>query len=324
MSVTEVITTEYLVAAAPYLIGFEPKESFVIMWFNDNDQLGLTQRSDIDDVRHPDLINAGVMNNFTKAVCISFSDKRPDELLDTHFHVGDRLEEAGVEIIDLMHYSNGRYWSYDMPSSELVRDPGSEFSEETLLAIQSRFALEGVAVMDSRDSLSTAIQPSDGNVQKYGAAKRWWNNQVSTLGVVNARYSLLDLAYTVNLSFDVDDKDCLRISAALSDLNMRDAIVCHLAQMDQEELHHTYNNLASICRVTPRSKAAPILTVTGICGYFAGNGAVGNVCCDLALEIDPSYPLAKLLSVALSSGLSPVEYRQWVNELDVSEIIGQE
>lgn len=320
MSATTLTSAAHIVAAVPYLMGFQPEESYVIVWITEDNNIGLTQRSDLDVAGFPQMIAAGVAHGFTSAVCITFSDKRPEEFVDLHFTVGDNLEAEGIDVVDLLHYSNGRYWTYCIAAHDLHKDPGFEIDEETLLTVQSRFVLSGMGVVESRQSLIDAVTPSDANARKYGSAKRYWRERREDIGVVGARYDALAYAEMLTFEAEPSEQDYLRVSASLEDIHFRDVLVWHLAQMSMEELRDTYNVIADVCRATPRSKAAPILTLAGICGYLMGNGANANVCFDIALDIE-DYSMAKMGSVAVNAGLPPSEFRAMLSTLDVHEIM---
>lgn len=323
MSAPTLTSAAHIVAAVPYLMGFQPEESHVIVWITDDNQIGLTQRSDLDVAGHHQMIAAGVAHGFTSAVCITFSDKRPEEFTDLHFTVGDNLEAEGIDVIDLLHYSNGRYWTYCIAAHDLPTDPGFEIDEETLLTVQSRFVLSGMGVVESRQELIDAVTPSDANARKYGAAKRYWTERREDIGVVGARYDALAYAEMLTFEAEPSEQDYLRVSASLEEINLRDALVYYMAQMDNDTLRDTYNVIADVCRATPRSKAAPILTLAGICGYLAGNGAVANICFDLAMDIE-EYNMAKMGSVAVNAGLPPSEFRTMLCSLDIDEIMGKD
>ena len=326
MSVTTMTTPGHIVAAAPYLIGFQPEESLVIIWLNDEGMVTLTQRTDLNDGFEAEMIQAGVSHGFSKAIIITFSKSRPVEFLSMHYDVGDALESVGIDIVDLLHCSGDRYWSYLVSAEELMTSPGFEIDEDTMLTVKSRFALEGMAVMPSRNTLVEQVKPSDDHANRWGAAKGYWTRLANDTDDLSARMSAVD--YAVNLYFDYleghepDVTSLLRVSASLQDVRVRDAVIQQAAQVDnQEGAYQLYDLCAMMCRVTPVKHAAPALVVTGICAYLMGNGAATNACLDTALEIDPYIRLASMISQAVNSGLHPDNFRESLSELTLDQIM---
>lgn len=324
MSALTINRQDHLIASIPYLLGFEPEDSHVIVWLNEDGGVVLVQRTNLADADDPRITDAGASHGFPRAICITFSHSRPEHFSDLHYDIAEALEESGVEVRDLLHYSKGLYWSYFTPREGMIADPGTEITDEVLDIVRSRFALEGIAAMPSRNALIDEVTPSSGTAHKYGAAKRYWREFRDECGVVDARYEALAYAHSVTVQHDNTEQDYLRVAAALEDVNLRDAIIWHMAQMDNEELREVYKMIASVCRVTPASKSAPILSLAAVCAYMSGNGAAANVCVEIALANDRDYSFAQYAEHIFALGLNPVQFRQLVSELRVDEIMSKE
>lgn len=324
MSALTLTSSEHVIASVPYLLGFEPQESHVIVWLDANGNLGLTQRTDLSDANDPRLVIPGVQNGFAAAVCITFSDSRPEDLSDLNFMISEALEDSGIEVKEVMHYSKGRYWTYLQPKDEMVNDPGTEIDEDTILVVRSRFAMEGMGTVESRHALIEQVTPSDAMLHRYGAARRYWKVKRDEMDLVSYRYEAIDTAHDLALATTWREWDYMLVAASLEDVQVRDALIWHMAHMDRSQLTDIYQIAAQVCRATPRKVAAPILTLSAVCAYMSGNGAAANVCLDLALDCDPDYSMAQMVTLMLSKGIHPSELASIVSSMDLDEILERE
>lgn len=324
MSALTLTSSEHIVASVPYLLGFEPQESHVIVWLDGNGRLGLTQRTNISDANDPRLVMPGVEHGFAAAVCITFSDSRPEDLADLNFDISEALEDNGIEVKEVMHYSNGRYWTYLQPRDEMVNDPGTEIDEDTILVVRSRFAMEGMGTVESRNSLIEQVTPSDAMLHRYGAARRYWKVKRDEMDLVSYRYEAIDTAHDLVLATTWREWDYMLVAASLEDVQVRDALIWHMSHMDRHQLADIYQIAAQVCRATPRKVAAPILTLSAVCAYLSGNGAAANVCLDLALDCDPDYRMAQMIVVTVNNGIHPSQFAEMIGSIDLDEILERE
>lgn len=65
--------------------------------------------------------------------------------------------------------------------------------------------------------------------------------------------------------------------------------------------------LEVLCRTTPASQAAPVLTVLASLRWSKGDGARARVALDKVLAIDPTYSLALLLDQVIAHGIRPAD-----------------
>ena len=321
MSALTINTPGYLIASVPFLLGFTPEDSHVIIWLNDDGSIGLVQRTNLADADDPEITNAGVMHGFSSAICITYAISRPEHFSDLHYDIAEALEESGVVVKDLLHYADRRYWSYFTPKEEMIADPGTMIDGETLIAVDSRFALSGMGVVDSRQTIIDEVTPFDGTAHKYAAARRFWKQEIADTDPVTARYTAISMAHALTFDVSPSDSDLLRVAVSLEDVRVRDAVMYYLGTMTNEELRDVYKTIASVVRVVPKKYAAPTLTVASLCAYLSGDGAKANVCVTTALDIDPDYTMASYMARALSAGIHPDGFRELVSGIDVDDVL---
>ncbi len=63
--------------------------------------------------------------------------------------------------------------------------------------------------------------------------------------------------------------------------------------------------LAAVAGQLPESAAPALLSVVGYLAWCRGEGAVANIAIETALDIDPSYSMARLIDQALAAAVSP-------------------
>ena len=105
---------------------------------------------------------------------------------------------------------------------------------------------------------------------------------------------------------------------ALGDVGIRDAILVRLAK-DQSACRtcwrHSIAVLSEVVRAAPPGHVAPGATLLGLVAWLSGDGALGTVALERALDDDPDYRLALLARDLLSSGLDPRRWRETATDL---------
>jgi hypothetical protein len=66
---------------------------------------------------------------------------------------------------------------------------------------------------------------------------------------------------------------------------------------------------------------APLATVLAVCAWVSGAGAAARVALDRAVEVEPAYSLAGLVTAALDAGTPPWTWSAMMADLSVDEIL---
>ena len=105
---------------------------------------------------------------------------------------------------------------------------------------------------------------------------------------------------------------------ALGDVGIRDALLVRLAK-DQSACRtcwrHSIAVLIDVVRAAPPGHVAPGATLLGLVAWLSGDGALGTVALERALDDDPDYRLALLARDLFSSGLDPRRWRETATDL---------
>lgn len=321
-----------LLQAVPYLLGFHPESSLVLIGLRAG-RLVVTARLDLADARRGAVLRAVepmVRAGSNSFVAVIYDDELIDEaggydddeldpdddlgeLLspDVALHVARAMDLMDVDLLDVIVVSDGRWWSYGCldPSCcppegrELPAAPSAFAAAATfdgVVALPDRAALEALlepAPERDREALDPAIEQAEhAAVQQAieGYAARWETSVKRAL--FRAARAADDPGFT-----GVPDDDAARFGAALAVVPVRDALWMAVddRRLDGRALWR------DLGRRLPSPYNAPPLFLYGWAAWRAGDGALAGIAAERALESRADYHAADLLLGAVSSGVDP-------------------
>lgn len=299
-----------LVEAVPYLLGFHPRSSVVLVGLAPSrgvtglGRVTITARLDIADLVDVASPRAGTAcaaatqaaqgvtgSGATGVVGVVFTEAgdEPEDCVRAMACAGRACEEAGLEVAD---------WFVASARHEQAAAPG-------LIATQATYA--GLVARPDRESMVELLQPAaqaererlrddlerSCNARRQairaGRGQRYQRGSVRALFAASRALML------------ADDAQVVRFGAALDDIRVRDA--CWLGveggRLDGENLWR------ELARRLPRPYDAAPLFLFGWVRWRAGDGALAGIAARMALDSDPDYRAAALLDGALRQGLDP-------------------
>lgn len=321
-----------LLQAIPYLLGFHPQDSLVLVGLADA-RLVVTVRIDLADLA--DLAGEDVLANAVEAMCRGGAAELIAAVYDDRctaapqgyaqlqalpwkgvaVAVADECTRLGCTLGDALLVADGRWWSYTCGNpaccppqgQELPAGPSALSATATyagMVALPDRAALAAILepLPDSRRDLLTPriAECENAAVQAVldGAAVRA-GRAVKRVIFAAARASAAppDSAGSVAL----DDATVARFGVALTDLSVRDAVWMAVddGRLDGRELWRELGR-----RLPSPYDAAPLF-LFGWCSWRAGNGALAGIAAERAVDSDTSYSAADLLLAALARGVDP-------------------
>ncbi len=315
-----------LLRAVPYLLGFHPEVSLVLVGL-DRGRLVVTARLDLLDAAEPELIvdtvDALVDGGATSLVAVVWDGLEaagadlPHPMTgalpwdDVIRLVAVAADAAGLGVVDELLVSDGRWWSY------LCAGAGCCPSEGRLLPrAPSAFAVAatvaGVVALPSRADLVALLDPlPEAERRRLGPDIETAQHEVvaAVLGagaerlersIKRAMFAAAraagDPGWTVP-----DDASLARFAVALGETALRDAV---WLAVDHGRLDGRALWLELARRVPTPYDAAPLF-LYGWASWRAGDGAVARAAAERAVESDPGYSAADLLLAALSRGVNP-------------------
>src|SRR6266536_445639 len=316
-----------VLAAVPYLLGFHPDRSLVVIGARPpRDRIHVTFRYDLPDP--PDLEQARDMaahatavltrQHVTMAVLAGYgSGALVTPVLQ---ELRARLAEAGIELREALRAEDGRYWSY------LCHDPSCCPAEGVPYDIPSstvaaEMTAAGTVTLPGRAALETAIAPLGGPErtamrQATARAEHRAQTLIAQAGraghkgqellrpVIDDGLQAVSQAISAYRSGDqiTGHDEIAWLALTLTDLRVRDDA---WARMDPEYTDAHLRLWTDLVRRAEPSYTPAPASLLAFTAWQAGNGALANIAITRALEADPGYSLALLLRDALAAGLPP-------------------
>jgi hypothetical protein len=306
-----------LLATVPYLLGFTPESSLVIVGATPADRVQAAFRYDLPDPPDTEAaaeiaahaVSVLARHRLTVAVAVGYGPGRlVTPLADT---LRAAVSGADIRLRDVLRIEDGRYWSYlctnpgCCPADGVVFDPGSH-------PVAKALAAAGQPVLPGREALAATIAPFTGTAaeaarqaadQVERAARRLIASggpkAVEQAGLTAVRAAIGvyrdggSLTPAVGFAW---------LALMLTRLRARDDA---WARMDLEH-HEPHRRLWTdvVRRAQPGYIAAPA-SLLALTAWQGGNGALANIALDRALADTPGYSMAMLLRNALDAGAPP-------------------
>ena len=304
-----------LISALPYLLGFHPVESAVVVWLSAG-RLLLTQRLDLPtrlDVMpawQSAVWSHAAAASADEIVVVVASDRDVDvALLEALVGEADRRD---VHVRDAVLLRGDRWWSLLCTDAACCPPEGRGVDPDVQAEVGAEFALLGRAPMPDRDAVvaSMAADPISAAAvarvrprARSGRALERWRDDVLA--------DLLD-AVADGTALTVTPREAARLLDGVADVRVRDTLLWESRAWTPEELVRATDALTVLLRRAPQGRCAPIATCIALLCWLSGDGARALVALDRAASDDPGYSLAALLAASLRAGLPPTAWREAV------------
>ena len=311
-----------LLQAVPYLLGFHPRDSLVLVGLYD-ERLVVTARVNLCD-----LTEVGVLSNTLRAisrggvneVVAAVYDDSADRVEGLPWH--EVVDDLRVECIqlranlnDALLVSGDRWWSYLRAG-----DAGSTAGGTPLPAAPSVFVaaatVAGVVALPDRESLAAVLDPHRDDVHArlatrldaeqalvrvLGLDERRMRFERSVKRAMFADARLADYDVRAGRAIALGDGTAARFGVALTSTALRDAVWMGVddRRIDGRALWR------ELARRLPSPYDAAPLFLYGWASWRDGNGALANIAAERAITSDPGYRAADLLLAMLGLGVDP-------------------
>lgn len=329
-----------MLAVLPYLLGYHPTGSLVVVAIGDGGRMGVVQRIDLPQAGEsahaaasalvPALLRDGARSvTIIGYEMITGSSVAPAEVLS------GLAAAEGIEVVDTLVVRGDRWWS------TACEDPTCCPAEGKPLSGTSAAAAEligvGCAPLPNRTAVAARLAPTARAASLVAECER----QSGTPGEITAARGLAAWARVLGTTDDVPVTDlpdsalCLA-ALVLQDIEARDGLIAWLTPgtlpldlvrpdliglLDKaiqvpwrktgetapiagaESSHRAQDRLMTLCANLPDSHACPALTMLANLAWWRGDGAIARLALDRALAADPGYRLAILLSRMVELGI---------------------
>lgn len=310
---TLVLTSpDALVSGLPYLLGFPPVESAVLLWLRDR-RLLLTQRIDLP-------IAAAELEPWLAAMWSHVAAREADELVivmataradaaDLAATVSAVAAQNAIGVRDALLLDNGRWRSLLCTDPECCDPAGRDVDPQVADRIAAEFTGAGVAPASARDALVHELDAAPEQVtavaQAIAAARprsdreRWRNGVIAEFASRLARADA-----------DIRTAEAARLVLGLDDVRIRDTVLWEVSHAEADRRFTALALLATCARWAPSGRVAPIATCVAIAAWLVGDGARAQIALDRALHERPEYSLAQLVQHSVRVGLPPSVWRE--------------
>jgi hypothetical protein len=334
-----------LAAALPVLVGFRPVESVVLVALGGRSRrrVGLTARADIPP--------PGQAPGLAGALAARLAQERPDaavlavvsEAADVPVLPDDLAGAPAGAVVDLPHRGlvhevlvalaahdvplretllvrGGRWWSYDCDQACCRPGAGTPVpGGATPLAAAAVAA--GQVIAGDRDELVARIAPSGiAEAAAMAATVVDVGEELADLVLTDGRDAAarvhadrVDAALArcglSGLGVRLGDGDVARVVWGLRDVRVRDRALGFALGPQAAAAERLWTECT---RRAPAPLDAAPATLLAVCAWLRGDGAMARIAIDRALDSEPGYALAGLLSQGLDAGLRPQDLRSMV------------
>jgi hypothetical protein len=303
-----------LLAAIPFLIGYHPENSLVLVALKD-DCVGMAMRVDMPTDIAPESYDL-LASHFQReaadaALIVAYVDLETDPepvLINT----SAALLRAGISIKESLIVSDGRYRSMLCHDSECCPPLGSPIPDIDSSRIAAEHVIAGHPMPFANVSglvQSIAALPS--------AMEESWQSEVRAFWIESDSENLLDLqrdgaTAVIDLAGEyaqgrgAEDRELVaRVIGRISDIQVRDYA---LGSHNEETADAYWQMWRELLLIAPRGFVAPIASIFAALAYERGEGALAHKALDRALADDERYSLALLLRRVFTAGWPPQSF----------------
>ncbi len=321
-ALVQVRAADALTAVVPYLLGFHPQASLVILALSQPDgRVRLAFRFDLPDppdhavaaqiVRHAAVLLT--RNEFADAVVIGYG---PGTLVTPLADLARQvLPASGIRVHDVLRVQDGRCWSYlctepsccpaeGLPVGTSDHPAAGVLAGAGLAAAPSRSALAATISQltgPEGDAMTEATARAEQEAVRLAAAPR--PRALLADGLAAVRHAIT--TYRAGGTLGSAD-EFARLAVALTSLRVRDDAWARLGPAHKAAHLRLWTDLTRRARPGYAAPAASLLAFTA---WQAGDGALANLALDRALADQPGYSMALLLHDALAACLPPAVAR---------------
>ncbi len=313
-----------LVSALPFLLGFPPRESVILVWLRQRAIL-LTQRLDLP-AHVSDLpawmtaawSHAGAADGEEVIVVVATADWSDiARAVVTGFL--SEADERAMPVRDALRLDGDRWWSLLCTDNDCCPADGRTVDHAVMARVAAEFTVLGIAPLPDRDAVVASLGPDRPRVVDVATRisglpaptslerESWRDDALDRLGhrICGGRGAGSGTA--------TDDAFLLH---ALADIRVRDTLLWDLTALPTDALALALDRLITLLRAAPVGHVAPVATCVAVVAWLLGDGARALIATERAREDDPGYSLAALVTAALEAGLPPGTYRQAVGRPD--------
>lgn len=296
----------------PYLLGFHPEHSVVIVAMRGK-AVVVSARYDLDapPACAEPLCHSAAAAGATGALVALYDDAVTGHPL-AHRAYCDELRGLFAKYhlteVDALAVGARRWWSYRCQDRSCCPPDGTELVDAGPVAAGA--VAEGLVALPGRADLEAELRPDSERTAEVLAALLLLGEEADDRPDVDVRAE--DWAAVRRFVREARrgsgapaPEFAARVLSALMDIGVRDATVGFLTSRPEREVEVAWRDLV---RAAPPLWRAPVATIYALWCQAAGGGARANIAIQAALDANPNYSMAQLLDEAQFRGVNPQEF----------------
>lgn len=303
-----------ILAAIPYLVGFHPRNSLIVLGIDDA-EVKVTTRWDLPlpptslTPLSPMLAREGV----TRLIAVGYGQGQ--QVTPAIDQLKALTARTGLTLCEALRADEGRYWSYVCDLPDCCPHDGTPYDPSTS-AVAAAAVVRGMVALPDRATIEATVAEASGPV-------RLAMRQATTSAVTDLRSSLIatqDIdAFAADFVAEglarvrsaiaaaragtrIDDTQAARLGLDLAVIRIRDEAWTLIDDASQAFHVSLWKDLTR--RLEPRF-VPPAASLLAMSAWRSGDCVLASIALERALEIAPDYSMANLLMDAMHHLLSP-------------------
>lgn len=321
---------EDLLAATPYLLGYHPSDSIAFLGLAAGDVkvTGRYDLSDADGTRDPSRLVENLARQGVDSVLLLGYGPPGRVTVDMDI-LRDALAQAALPVREALRVTDGRYWSYLCPGGECCPVEGTAFDLGGE-RVSAAMTFAGLQALPSREEVVALIEPcppEDRTLIRAALAEKSASLASELLGTrdTTARWDGWRDEGVTLLRRVVGELRAGGPLPGIDDIAALCLMLCHdrirdeaWALVDECEPETLVPLWIWLVRHAEPEHVPVTASLLSYAAWRAGNGALARIAVERALEVQPDYRLAMMLTDVLNAALSPTSLppitREWIAE----------
>jgi hypothetical protein len=304
-----------LLAAIPFLIGYHPQNSLVLVALKD-EAVGMAMRvdmpSDLEASGYDLLASHFLRDEADGALVVAYVGAGAVDPENVLINTSAALVRAGIDIKESLIVRDNRFRSMLCSDPTCCPPEGSVVPDLDSSRIAAEHVIAGHPMpFESVDGLvqSIAAVPSSFESAWQDEVHAFWvssdSEEIQELQRDGAT-AVIDLAGEYREGRGAEDRElAARVIGRLSDIQVRDFA---LGSHTDESADYYWVMWRDLLRIAPRGFVAPVACLFAAMAYERGEGALAHKGLDRALGDDDQYSLAHLLRRVFTAGWPPQSF----------------
>jgi hypothetical protein len=312
-----------VLAAIPYLIGYHPRDSVVVLAMRDTDLLVAAR----DDLPDPEEGRAGVADRATN-LCAMAERVGADAVFLTAYGTAERADPTVLELMDECAYQglrvlealrahDGRYWSYLCANPDCC-PPGGHPDRSAASAVAAQWIMAGRVALRDRTEWEAQLREATGTERESmrRATDRATDRLIELLAgqqteptvaaaLLAATRAAVDAAITrLRDRGPLADDEVAWLSVLVMDTEVRNQVLVRVKRAGVDLDYHRALWTEVVRRCEHDLMPAPACLL-GFAAWRTGNGGLARLALERALRTNPHYPMAVTMLAVIGHGIPP-------------------